>query len=104
MYVYSNVEALSRNHCSRGRAVRITYTENVHVPLVIQNAMRMRHIVIRRLPGCKIFFHITDNFRKDVTEYNTRVLIFSATFYLKHSSFYEFSEIFPMFLSDSNRT
>jgi hypothetical protein len=35
--------------------------------------MRMRHIVIRSLPGCKIFFHIIDNFRKEVTEYDMYV-------------------------------
>jgi len=26
--------------------------------LVIQHAMRMRHIVIYGLPGCTVFFHI----------------------------------------------
>ena len=33
------------------KAVRITYSEYMFVALVIQHAMRMRHIVIRGLPG-----------------------------------------------------
>jgi len=33
----------------------------VFVALVIQRALRMRHIVIWDLSGCTIFFHINSN-------------------------------------------
>ena len=39
--------------------MNIKYYERVFVALVIQNAKRMRHIVICRLPGSTIFCHIT---------------------------------------------
>jgi hypothetical protein len=37
---------------------KITYCECVFVALGIQHAMRMSHIVICGLPGCKIFLNI----------------------------------------------
>jgi hypothetical protein len=39
----------------------MTYSECVLIFLVIQNAMRMRYIVIYGLPGCKIFFDIVSH-------------------------------------------
>jgi hypothetical protein len=36
----------SRNHCYRGKAASITYSEFVFVALVIQHATRIRRIVI----------------------------------------------------------
>jgi hypothetical protein len=41
-----NIETRSRNHCCCGKAVNITYSECVSVVLIIQNAKRMRHIVL----------------------------------------------------------
>jgi len=41
-----NIQARSRNHCCRRKAISITYSERVSVALGIQNAMRMRHIVV----------------------------------------------------------
>jgi len=41
-----NVEPRSCYHCTSGKSVTITYSECVLVALSIQNAMRMRHIVI----------------------------------------------------------
>jgi hypothetical protein len=53
------------------------------VGLVVQHAVRMRHIVICGLPGCTKFSHIisqTARFSKNVTELKMCVLIFSTTF------------------------
>ena len=58
MYVQRNIEARSHNHCCSGTAKIITYTECVFVALVIQHAMRMRHIVICSFPDSTVFFHI----------------------------------------------
>jgi len=52
----SNTEALSWNHCCSGKSTRITYSECVLVALVIQHAMRMRHIFICGLCGFTTFF------------------------------------------------
>jgi hypothetical protein len=41
-----NIEELSCNHCCRGKAVNITYTDFVFVAFGIQHAMRVRHIDI----------------------------------------------------------
>ena len=58
MYVQRNIEARSRNHCYRGKAMSITYYECVFVALVIQRAKHMRHIVICVLPLSTMYFHI----------------------------------------------
>ena len=54
----SNIEASLRRHCWCGKAISDTYSECVFVALVIQHAMRMRHIVICGLPSCAVFLHI----------------------------------------------
>jgi CBS domain containing-hemolysin-like protein len=49
--------ARSRNHCCRGKAISITYSERV--ALVIQHAKRMRRILLRalaKLPKATISF------------------------------------------------
>jgi len=72
---------------SRFRAIFVALAKqflSVSVALGIQNAMRMRHIVICGLPSCTVFFHIisyTARFLKNVIELKTCVLIFSTTFF-----------------------
>ena len=44
--IVRNVEARSRNHYCRGKAMSITYSECVSVALVIRHAKRMRRIVL----------------------------------------------------------
>jgi len=53
-----NIEVHSCNYCCSGKAIIITYRECVFVVLVIQHAMRMRHVVICGLPRSTKFFHI----------------------------------------------
>jgi hypothetical protein len=52
------IEASSCNHCCRGIAISITYSECVYVALGNQQAMRMRHIAICDVLVTTIFFHI----------------------------------------------
>jgi hypothetical protein len=58
IYVKRNIEARSCDNCSNGKAVCITYSESVSVALGIQHLIHMSHIVICRLPGSRISFHI----------------------------------------------
>jgi len=58
MYIKGNNEVRSCNHCCSGKAISTAYSEYVLVALGILPAMRMRHTVIRGLPGSTIFFHI----------------------------------------------
>jgi hypothetical protein len=58
MHVKRNTEARSYNHCCSGKAISMVYSECVSVTLVIQRAMRMRHIVICGLSGWTVFFQI----------------------------------------------
>ena len=55
MYVWCNIEVHSLNHCCSGKEILITYYECVFVDLAIQQAKRMRHIVIYDLPRLKYF-------------------------------------------------
>ena len=91
MYVQRNNEARSWNHCCSGKAITITYSEKMFVALVIQQAMRMRHIVISGLAGSyytsTIFFsHFPINgaiSEKKNIDHETCVLILSTTFVRK---------------------
>jgi hypothetical protein len=51
MYVQHIIEARSCSHCCSGKVIGIKYSEPVSVALVIQHAMRIRHIVICGLSG-----------------------------------------------------
>ena len=41
-----NIDGRSRDHCCRGKAMSVTYSELVFVALVIHHAKRMRHVVL----------------------------------------------------------
>ena len=58
MYLYRNLEERSCNDCCSGKAITVTYSECLSLPLGIQHAFRMRHSVICGLSGSTVFFHI----------------------------------------------
>jgi len=58
VHVERNTEARTCNRCCSGKATGIAYSEFVFVALVIQHAMRMRHIVICAMPHSTVFSHI----------------------------------------------
>jgi len=58
MYVQRNSEARSCNHCCSVKTISIKQPECVYVALGIQQAMRMRHIVICGSSRSLIPFHI----------------------------------------------
>jgi hypothetical protein len=46
IYLQRNIEARSRNHCCSEKEISITYSESVFVAFVIQQAMRLRRIIL----------------------------------------------------------
>jgi len=115
MYVQRNSEALSRNHCCRGRKVTIPYSQFVYVALVTQHSMRRITLsYVACLVVLYFFFklsHERHNFRERVTEHKMCVLILSTTFVWnifyskKNWARYDQNFIFvhvkhPLFLSD----
>jgi len=85
-----NIEACSCNHCYSGKSISIAYSECVYVALVIQHAMRIRHIFICGLPRSTTFFRIVSlkaRFsKKKVSEHKT-CFDFPYKFFLKQFSF-----------------
>jgi hypothetical protein len=80
-----NTEARSRNHCCRGKAISITYSECVSVALVIQHAKRMLRIILPSVACLALQYFSTSHKRHDfqkkkVTQHKMCVLIFSKTF------------------------
>ena len=85
-----NIDARSRNHCCRGKAISITYSECVSVALVIQHAKRMRRIILSSVaclavPRFSVSAHKRHDFRENVTEHKI-CFDFLYNFCLKHFS------------------
>jgi hypothetical protein len=69
-----NIEGRSRNHCCRGKAISIRYSECVFVALVIHHAMRMRHIIFSYVACLAVYIfstvpHKRHDFREKVIEH-----------------------------------
>jgi hypothetical protein len=115
-----NIEARSRNHCCRGKAVSITYSECVSVALVIQHAKRMRRIILYLWPVW--LYHIFPHYLINGTIFGKMLLNIKCVFWF---SLQLLSETFliiriiqpdiiinvhrssckvPLLLSDFNRT
>ena len=82
--MYRHIQARSRKHCSRGKAMTIMNCECVSIALVIQYAKRMRRIILSYVvsPALPYFYtlsHKRHDFRKKVIEGKMCFLIFSAT-------------------------
>jgi len=78
------MEARSRNHCSRGKATSITYSEGKSVDFVVYYAMRMAVLYCHLWPVWLYhIFHIIYQkvrFSVKVTENKMCILIFPTTF------------------------
>ena len=64
-----NIEARSRNHCCRRKAINITYSECLSVALFIQHAKHMHRIILSiaacpALPYFPTLFHKRHDFPK----------------------------------------
>jgi len=84
LYVLRNFEAHSSNHCYRGRAISITYSECVFATLVILYAQRTRRIMFSfvtclALPYFSTLSHKWHDFREKFIKYKMCVLIFPTT-------------------------
>jgi hypothetical protein len=79
----------SRNHCCRGKASTITYSERVPAALVIQHAMRMRRIILSTMACPTVpYFSTCSHNRQDFwkggkkIEQKSYVVILATTFSL----------------------
>ena len=57
-----NIQARSRNHCCRRKAISITHSQRMSVALVIQHAERMRRIILSSV-DCPAVSHTRQDFR-----------------------------------------
>jgi hypothetical protein len=58
MHVSRNVQARLSNHYNNWKTKSITYSENVFVALIIQHAIRVRHIVVCGMTCITVIFYI----------------------------------------------
>jgi hypothetical protein len=75
-----NIEARSRNHCCRGKAINVTYSECVSGALFAQHAkgtlcVMLSYVVCPALPCCSQLSHNWRYFRGEVIEHKMCVLI-----------------------------
>jgi len=86
MYVWRKIEARSRNHCCRGKAISITYYDCVFLALVIHHAIPMRRITVSTVACLVLLYFSTLSYKrhnfhgKNFIENKMRALIFSTTF------------------------
>ena len=83
-------EACPCKRCCSGKATSIAHSECVFIALVIQHAMRMRHVILPSvacptLRKVSTLSHKEHDFRANVTEHKMCVLIFSTNFVWKIS-------------------
>jgi hypothetical protein len=81
----------SCNHCCRGKAISIAYSERVSIALAIQHAKRMRYILLLSVVclAVQYFSTLSDtrhDFRKKVIDHKM-CFLFLYNFCLKHFSF-----------------
>jgi hypothetical protein len=80
------IETRSRNHCSRGKAISITYYECVSVALVTQHAKCLRRVIFLTVaclavPYFSTLSHKRQDFQEKVIQHKMCVSIFSTNLY-----------------------
>jgi hypothetical protein len=69
MYAHRNIEARSRNHCCRRKAISTKHYECVSVALVIRHAKRMRRIILSSMARLTLpYFSTLSHKRHDLRE------------------------------------
>ena len=63
-----NIEARSREHCCRGKAISITYSECVFVASVIQYARRMLRIISSSVACLAVLYISTLSHKRHIFE------------------------------------
>jgi hypothetical protein len=76
-----NTEARSRNHCCRGKAITIIYSECMSVALVINHTKRMRRVIPLSVSCLALTYfstlsHKRHDVMKNVTKHKVCTLIF----------------------------
>jgi hypothetical protein len=74
------IEARSRNHCCRLKAIGITYSECVSVVLVIQHALRMRRIILSSV-SCPALQHVFPHYLINGTVLEKKLLNTKCVFW-----------------------